>query len=237
MIAAKGYRVADMATQLDVSIATAKRLLNGDDLSVSTMMKLCDWIHLDFYDLIEISKRQRVDYHYISSEQEKFLASRLGHLSFLRALQKGEDLNALQAQNHLSRNDVEGYLADLEAFSFLKRDENGNVELLVKDGMDWRPGGALWQAYFATWVQQICDYMISASKQTESSIIDISQRKMTRASILEFKRETDELSRKYAAISRLERRVHKVGDLEYLTTMTLGDAFVPSMWSIPPYGR
>ena len=53
---------------------------------------------------------------------------------------------------------------------------------------------------------------------------------------LQLRRDVDELSRKYAAISRLERQVHPPEKLEFYTLICLGDQWTAAMFDVPPYG-
>ena len=67
------------------------------------------------------------------------------------------------------------------------------------------------------------------------TLVEVSQRQFTPATIRELKNELDEISRKYAAISRLERRVHPPEKLEFYTCLMLGDQWTAPMWTVKPY--
>ena len=233
---ARQLRLADLATHLEISIATAKRLLNGDDLSVERVLAICDWMDLKFHELVEIAKQRRAEYHFCSEEQEEFLAASRPHFAFLRALQRGDSIDAIIARYGIGASDVEAYLHDLEVHGFLQRLATGKLQLIVKDGMDWRPNGALWHAYYRRWISEITSHMATRAAEDPVVTVEISQRKFTKETMLQLRRDVDELSRKYAAISRLERQVHPPEKLEFYTLICLGDQWTAAMFDVPPYG-
>ena len=77
-----------------------------------------------------------------------------------------------------------------------------------------------------------------ATRAAEDPVVtvEISQRKFTKETMLQLRRDVDELSRKYAAISRLERQVHPPEKLEFYTLICLGDQWTAAMFDVPPYG-
>ncbi|MCX6124236.1 MAG: helix-turn-helix transcriptional regulator [Proteobacteria bacterium] len=237
LIAAKGLRVSDMVDQLGISIATAKRVLNGEDLSIDRVLELCDWIDIPFQEVVEMSSRRRAEYHYCSEIQEEFLAKHVSHFAFLKALQRGEDIEAIARSNDLSQSDIDAYLLDLESHGFLKRPKDDKIELIVKDGLDWRPNGALWKAYYGRWSEEIVEHMRSRSTDDQNITVDLFQRKFSCQTIADLRKEVSELSRKYAAISRLERRVYDQDKLVFYTMSILGDAWVAPMYRVEAYRK
>lgn len=236
LIQSRGLRLADVAKELGLSIATAKRLLNADDLSMERILELCDQLGIHFYDLVEMTKRQRMEYHFCSLEQEEFLATHPAHFGFLRALQRGESLAYISKTARISKADGDAYLADLESHKFLTYHTDTSIDLHIPAGMDWRPGGALWKAYYATWMDNFTSHMQGKETQDDVTLIEMSQRLFTKSTILDLKREIDDLSRKYASISKLERKVHPRDRLQTFTCLIAGDIWKSTLWDIKPYG-
>ena len=234
---ARHLRLGDLAIHLDVSIATAKRLLNGDDLSLERVLAICEWMDLKFHELVEIAKLRRAEYHYCSEEQEDYLAANRPQFAFLRALQRGDTLEAISKRHALKQKDVDGYLMDLEVHGFMRRQDDGTLKLVIKDGMDWRPNGALWKAYYRRWVDEVTSHMITRPVDDPKVAVELSQRKFTKETMTLLRRELDDLSRKYAAISRMERQVHPPEKLEFYTLICLGDEWMAPLFDVPPYVR
>ncbi len=231
----RGLKLTDLSAKFSISIATAKRLLNGDDLSMDRVLEICDWLDVSFFDLVELIKKQRAEYHFCSTEQEEYLAKHPSHFAFLKALQRGLSISSIRKASQISKSDCDAYLADLESHQFLKIGSGQSVELIVKDGMDWLPNGPLWKAYYARWISEVATYMQCVETPNPQTLVEVSQRQFTPATIRELKNELDEISRKYATISRLERRIHPPEKLEFYTCLMLGDQWTAPMWTVKPY--
>ena len=200
------------------------------------VLQICDWIGVRFSELVEIAARRRVEYHFCSPEQEVFLANHPEHFAFLRSIQKGESLSQLKRKYKVTDSDCRGYLADLEAHRFVAIVAGLQFKLLVADGMNWRPDGPLWHRFFSPWLREFTQHMeLKDVNASEDCIIDISHRQLSKNAFKEMKREIDELSRKYASISRLERQIQPNDELEFYTCVLLCDEWTAPLWRVKPY--
>jgi hypothetical protein len=84
-------------------------------------------------------------------------------------------------------------------------------------------------------MQQWVNETANLFSDTES-FIDISQRKLSPKSYKQMLSEIDEISRKFAAISRIEREIDTDAELEFHTCMVIAAPNVAPMWQIKPYG-
>lgn len=60
-------------------------------------------------------------------------------------------------------------------------------------------------------------------------------RKLSQKAYEEMKREIDELSRKYASISRLERELHPGENLRDCSGLIIADFWQAPVWNVKPY--
>ena len=81
----------------------------------------------------------------------------------------------------LEKSDVDAYVLDLETHGFLRMNSTGKIELIIGDGMDWRPNGSLWNAYYHRWIQEVTSYMALKDTPDKYTSVEISQRKFTKA--------------------------------------------------------
>ena len=101
--------------------------------------------------------------------------------------------------------------------------------------MDWRPNGALWRAYYHRWTREVYDHMETMPADAPHLLVEISQRKFTPETIQLLCKDMDDISRKYASISRLERQVYSPEKLRYFTLSVLGDQWTAPLFDVPPY--
>ena len=235
LLFAKGFQYSDMARKLRISIATAKRVLNGADLSMERVLEICDWLGVSFHFLTEMVKSKRIEYHFCTVEQEEFLASHLQHFAYLRLLQRGEQPPAIAAEHGLKSRDMERYLRDLEREGFVERLPEQRIRLLVGDGMDWRLDGPLRRVLLERWLNDLTRHYLGRAKHGKESFIDFGHKTLTPSSWRQMKKDLDEVSRKYGMLSRVERQLHSSDQVHTYSYVMLADRWLSGIWNIEPY--
>jgi hypothetical protein len=226
-----------MAVELGVSLSTAKRLLNHHDPSLEMLLDVCAWLGMEFHEVVEMSRRHRQEYLNCTLAQEEFLAAHLEHLAVLRLLQKGQSPATIAANARLKPGDVDAYLADLEVQQFIEVQRSGKIRLIVGDGMDWRVDGPLRRAFLGRLLDGLVEHYLNRDAHGTESFIDFGHKILTAESYAAMKKELDELSRKYGAMSRIEPRLHGADQVRTYTYVMLFDDWVSDLWDVKPYPR
>jgi transcriptional regulator with XRE-family HTH domain len=227
-----------LAVKLRVSIATAKRMLNGDDLSMDRALEICDAIGVNFSEFLADTAAASVRYRYYTEAQEQYLAKRFDHFAFLRLMQKGWSTDQIREAFGLGDRDIAAYTGDLERAGFLVTTPQGHVRLLAKDGMDWTPNGALWKVFMRGWVDSVVESFHGTPFAEDRAFVDITQRTLSAESFAQLQRELDELSRKYKAIGAAEMRTKRKGQTfrTYHSLFMLSE-WTKDFWKVGPYSR
>jgi transcriptional regulator with XRE-family HTH domain len=224
----QGRHFTDLALHFGVSLSTAKRLLNGDDLSFEKVFDLCDWLGISFRQLVEMTSRATVQWQYLTLEQESFLAKRPGHFRFLRLLQRGQRIADIAREHRLSEGTVEAYLADFEAYGFLARQgkrAGSALRLLVPARVDWIERGPMWRTYFKRMVDAFTGHFFDGDREEKSQFIEYGQRLLSKESYRRFTKELDELYKKYVIVSEMEERGSKAETLLPMTCLVMVDQY------------
>ena len=125
LMRARGHTYADAARVLDLSEASIKRLLSQDALSLKRLELLCDWLHVDVHELVNMSRGTEPLTTQLSEAQEAELLADTGQL-----------LLAFLLLNHWTPEDI------LKTYAFTKPElirrmfrlqELGLVEVLPFD--------------------------------------------------------------------------------------------------------
>ena len=74
LLKSQGKRYSDLASHLDVSLASVKRILNSEDIQISRLTQISSFLDIDFFELIEKSKSSNQQVYTFSKEQEIFLS-------------------------------------------------------------------------------------------------------------------------------------------------------------------
>lgn len=143
LIKKKGYKYSDLATHLKTSLATVKRILNHDELSVSRLYEIVHWLGLSLAEVVELSESGgRATYPEFTDEQERFLAENSDFAVILEEVITGRSVEQIQKQYKLSRTSLEKYLLGLDRENLIELQPNGRVRRLVRN-MKIRRGGPL----------------------------------------------------------------------------------------------
>lgn len=231
-----GETYQSLGQKLGLSIATAKRMLNGEDLSMERALEICDALGVTFSDFLADVSALSVRYRFYTEAQEAFLTRRFHHFAFLRFLQKGWTTEQIGTTFSLDATDTARYLADLEREGFLVMMPSGDLRLLSRDGMDWLPNGELWQVHMRGWVESVVDSFFAKPLADDNGFVDITQRTLSAESFRALQGELDELSRKYKSISAVETRAAKKGQkLKTFHSLFMLSEWSTDFWRVGPY--
>jgi len=229
LIFGKGLHYQDLAVALEVSVSTAKRLLNRDDLSLDTIVRICAWLQIDFYKLVEMTREATIEWEYFTHGQEEYLASHPGHYKFLRLLLRGLAPATIMEQEGISEKRVRVLLFDLERIDLLDSEQSTADDLSrpVKARIGPRPDfiqyGPLWQTFFRDMASRYLDHYFSTAQTRKHHQIEYGQRLLSPESYRLFCREVEDLYKKYAMISEVEVETHPPEKLEKMSCLMLVD--------------
>jgi DNA-binding Xre family transcriptional regulator len=227
----RGYRYEDLATEFDVSLSTAKRMILSDDLSFERLLQLCKWLEIEASDLLTMAKIPSVAYDFYSLEQEQYLAHHPKHFAFLKILLRGLSLEEITTKYHLTLKEARSLLKDLEEAGFIERLSQDRIRFLVKPRNDWRVDGPLWQTYMKQSAEKYVDQFFKprGAGHEDRRHMEFGHRRLTPESFRSFKKEVDDLYKKYVITSELEVQIFRPQKLVDMGCLLLVDQCVLPM--------
>jgi DNA-binding CsgD family transcriptional regulator len=140
----QGVTYPQIAAEMGLSLATIKRIMNSDDLSLTRLFELCTLAHLNPADIvakvqIEPAKKVRS----FTEEEEQFFVRHPGHLGYFRELQGGSSPGTIARSHGLSKRSTTAYLRNLAEAGFIRVCPGHKVKVLVPFSGTWRKGGPL----------------------------------------------------------------------------------------------
>lgn len=148
MLREKGRTYAELAVHLDCSLATVKRILNHEELGLSRLLAICDWLDLSLADLEAAQALDaRADDEY-TEEQDLFLAADPRYLVYMSELWDGLSPEVIAAKYKLRKASTERYLLRLEQLGLVRVSSKGRVTPMCRQQPNWRRGGALAKSHF-----------------------------------------------------------------------------------------
>ena len=105
---------ADIAAELDMSVANVKRLFATRSFSLGRLEKICAMMHMDLVDLLRLHESTLERIRHLSVEQEQELVSDMKLLLVAVSVRNGLGFDAIIDSYHLSEHETLRCLARLD---------------------------------------------------------------------------------------------------------------------------
>lgn len=128
----KGLSYQQIADRLDVSLLTIKRQLNGDEISMTKLLALCDAAQINFTDLWKAVEEVKAEHYEFNHEQDRAFF-KYPHLFryFLELQLANQTPEQIQELWDISPSSTHLYLRQLEKIGLLRISEKGNPTILI----------------------------------------------------------------------------------------------------------
>ena len=149
----KGIRYEAVADHLNLSEASIKKLLNGSQISIYRLERICQMMQMDLFDLLEHLKQQQRKVEMLSWEQEQRLVE--DQRLFLVAVSSvlGFTFEQMTATYKLTKAECRSELKQLEELGILYLSSDDRIRMLISKRFSWIPNGPI-QSYFLSHLQQ-----------------------------------------------------------------------------------
>ena len=234
VLKAQGVRYRDLASMLNTSEVTVKRLFQEQDCKMSRLLDICEALGVGFADLVKLADQVPSEPAVLPLETEQVLAEQPGLFSCLILLLSGFDTRAIGHYNQLSAADVYLYMRELEKLQLVRIGANDSVHLVVNMPIRWRLDGPLHK----TLVQVNQAFIAKAiSEQHEGDFPFYStSRLFSQQSIRQLKDDIDKLYQRYQQQASLDQMFYPPEALEPFKMVTTMAPFnVPDFFAVPPY--
>lgn len=143
LLKSKKKNYEELAVYLEVSVPTVKRILTKEELSLSRLLKICDYLEVSLSDLEKLAKHNHQNTEiYFTDKQDEFLAKNSHFLTFLLELYSRLSPQQIQKKYKLSSKSLELYLIKLDRLG-LVRYSNNKCDLIHSQFPSWPKKGQL----------------------------------------------------------------------------------------------
>lgn len=206
----------------DCSVPTVKRQLGPEELPLSRLLVLLEWLNLSLADLQKLVDSGAGGNPKFTAKQNEFLAKNPREFSFFMKLWEDMTPEQIAKKYSLSRETLEKILIQLEKHDLVRVGAGGKV----KPAFDQVPSieGPLGQAH----VRRIIDRMAQFQKNHLSEILERQTRglevehgslswhcgDMTKKTFEVFRKKFQDLVAEMGELSKIEDKVNKKSDLK-----------------------
>lgn len=234
ILKSRGYRYADLADALKVSLPTIRRMLTKDDLSIDRLSAIASWLGMSFFELMEVSRHNVAEFSYLTVEQEDFFSLYPSHYTYLRYLASRLTPADIQSKCGIRQESTGRYIRDLEKLGLIERLADKSTRLTIPWPANWRFPGPLQERYALSTYYKAVDYLTSHTvKQFASGgghddfFFMLDSLSLQQSSYDEYLRELKDLFKKYNAIGKLEGRTLPREKLRICSALLGLDRFDP----------
>jgi hypothetical protein len=142
---AAGHTYADVARQLELSVASVKRLFSTGDFTLARLERVCDLVGLGLSDILENAASHSTPSRPLTLAQEKELVadSRLLFIAWLVLIRTPvEDIPRMY---RFTEQEVLRALIRLDRLKVIELLPGNRVRLLISRQLSWRAGGPVHQ--------------------------------------------------------------------------------------------
>lgn len=231
----RGMTYGDLATHLGVSYATVKRIMTTEELSLSRLLDICDWLGVSIRDVATYaSEHPEEPPGEFTIEQDLFLAADPRYYLFLAELVDGLTPARIQKKYNLTAKSLDKYLRKLEQLDLLKVAAGGKVRPTSRHMPSWRKNGEMTKLHFQRIIdgfsQFFKDFFFKKLNTDQAQAIKgRATTSLTKLSAKSFERyitELDAFTRKWGDIADLEQKTlpeHELKDLVIAKFVALSD--------------
>jgi hypothetical protein len=136
----KHIRFEDIAKELDCSIPTVKRILGPEELSLSRLLQLCDFVGLGLGELESFAATKLLQRPGFTAAQQDFLAKHPSHFAYLMRLYAGSTPAKIAQEFSLNMRTTDKYLLDLERTELIRVTGKQKIKLAYATPPHWGTG-------------------------------------------------------------------------------------------------
>ena len=144
---ASGIHYRDVATHLELSEASVKRMFATGNISLPRLEKICAMSGWDLIDLAQAAKKNTKRLDKLSAEQEQEIAGDLVLLLVAVSVINGFTFDDIVAQYDISEHDCVRKLARLDKLKLIDLLPGNRIKLRISQDFHWDPSGPI-QAFF-----------------------------------------------------------------------------------------
>ncbi len=199
-----GITDEQVAQQLDLSLASIKRLFSQEDLSLERLESICRMMELDISDLVLRMQQTQQQTESLSLEQERELVADTRLLLTTHLLLNGWKAADIVEHYDISDTEMTRYLARLDRMKVLDLHPHNRVKLKISRTFQWQKNGPI-QRFFQEHVQ---DEFFNCSFIDPGEVRIFVSGMITRASNAELMRRIKRLAQNFDELHQEDRNAH-----------------------------
>jgi DNA-binding Xre family transcriptional regulator len=201
VLRAKGLAYRDVATALDISEASVKRIFSRETFSLERLEAVCRFLDMTIYDLARMTRMYtEEEATVLSVDQEQALADDSTLLAYFYLLLMGHKVDDIATQYGLDELTEVRILTRLDRLKLIDLFPGNRVRLLVSRRIVWRQDGPIRRQYERQVKAQFLDYRFKGTDEW----LSLETSELSDASIKVLARKLEKLAREFDELADLD---------------------------------
>jgi len=143
VVKTRGYTYAKLASAMNCSELTLKRLFKDKDCKMSRLQEICAIVGMSLADLVDMQERMSSSAQYLPRSTEQAMADDPKIFVFLLLLVSWLDIKRIAIECNLTESQIYQQLRALEKLGVIELQADNKVKYLVSLPIRWRLDGPL----------------------------------------------------------------------------------------------
>lgn len=196
----RGFTYARLATSLDLSEVTVKRMFSRGTFSLQRLVQICACLDMDLFELTRLARMGAGRVRQLSLEQEHALARNEPLMLLFHLLLAGWRLVEIRNAYDFEAARLEPLLMQLQQLGLVRRTGKDTVQLKVARNLAWRPQGPVMRRYGKAAMQEF----LGAPFESDDELLHLQTRELSASSLAILKRKLDRLGREFMELAELD---------------------------------
>ena len=221
---------AELADYLQVSLPTVKRMFSIGEMSISRLMRVCEFLAISFSDLAELCRDEKEGQFQFSKDTETFFSQKPHYLAYLFQLIDGKSPTEIENQYKISSYSTKKYLQKLTELKLIRYKEDQLITL-VKGSIVWDDEGILGQTFTKSMIESFSKKALTNLNKNHNMLLHLNGWQLSNENYLELKEDLTKLCQKYRQLSNYNKRIFGKDALKNYSFMAIADNWEEKLFS------
>lgn len=223
----KGVTYGALAKELGLSLPAVKRTMNSPAIPLGRLEAICDVIGISLADAATLARGSGHENFYFTEAQERFFAREPHYLAYLFEVLELSPAE-IEKKHGISPKSTRRYLRKLEELGLLEVHPGDKIKTQIRGAVFWDDDGILGATFSRSMLRNISAHAEKKLGAPGDLHLAMHGWNLNALQYTEFRREYEELARKYRDLSTFNRKALGRRDTKYVSAM-----FVSDYWEDP----
>lgn len=132
LLKSKGFKQADLAKYLNLSIPMVRKILNSEKLTIDRLKLICNFLNIDLFEFFMIANKSQTKINFLNEKQFSFISKSNKHLAIFICLLSCRGLDELMLKTEVPFKELSHILFQMDKINIIEIQQDMTYRLLIK---------------------------------------------------------------------------------------------------------